>query len=326
VKHYEQLLNNIQKTPNAAIDKTTLDVFNGAVSAYLQIPDIDKAAAVSSTLLKLGPDEEKVNLSLIAFAMKLEMERKGLQSKLDATPPPPESEASEMRTKRDSYVKLMEDLLKSLSARENLSTKNKVWIAQKAGLLGFDGITTELAKKLLAIPDLDPKAIPSLRKLLVEILARQNHFEDAIAQVDDLIKQFPRALEPQLTKGEILEKWAKKEPSKYDLAVQHWEKTRRWLQRVPPDKNGLKVPEYYDITYREAKCLFEVAQKTSNKEKALDGLRIVQQVLMFDPKMKDKSKRSYSEFERYTKLSKALQELSGVDVNKTTATEKTSSN
>ena len=104
-------------------------------------------------LLKLGPDEKVVNYSLMAFAMKLEKERVALNSKLEGAP---ETEANDIRTKRDSYAKLLETLLTDLAKREKMDPRHLIWIARTAGLLGLDNMAAEMANKILARCKTDP--------------------------------------------------------------------------------------------------------------------------------------------------------------------------
>ena len=103
------------------------------------------------------------------------------------------------------------------------------------------------------------------------------------------------------TKAEILEKWARKEPAKYEEAIKQWNLIRSRLQRVKPDpKTGDKMPEFYEAVYREALCFSVVAKQTSDKQKALQGLQLIQPVLMFDPKMSDKKRRNYEQYMQLT--------------------------
>ena len=59
--------------------------------------------------------------------------------------------------------------------------------------------------------------------------ASKSKFDEALKQVDQLIKDNPNALEPLMEKGRILEAWAEKDPAKFDEAVAHWAMLRQRL-------------------------------------------------------------------------------------------------
>jgi hypothetical protein len=96
-----------------------------------------------------------------------------------------------------------------------------------------------------------------------------------LAQVDKLIAENPKALEPRMEKGRILEAWSEKVPSHYSEAVAHWSDLRMRLQQV----KGKKPPEYYDVMYRVADCLMRDAQKTSDKQIQMERAKQAEQVL-----------------------------------------------
>ena len=60
-----------------------------------------------------------------------------------------------------------------------------------------------------------------VRAQSIGLLRKQGNFEEALKQVDELIKDFPRALEPLMEKGYILEGLAEKEPARFDQSVSH---------------------------------------------------------------------------------------------------------
>ena len=118
------------------------------------------------------------------------------------------------------------------------------------------------------------KAMSLLRTELLKALRKQEKFDEALKQVDQLIKENPNALEPLMEKGRILEAWAEKDPAKFDAAVGHWAMLRNRLQgmRKKPD-------EYYEVMYNVAKCLVREAEKSQDKAKAVDCAKKAEQVL-----------------------------------------------
>jgi hypothetical protein len=106
------------------------------------------------------------------------------------------------------------------------------------------------------------------------LLRKQGNFKEALDQVNELIKTHPRALEPLMEKGYILEGWAEKEPARFDESVSHWVMLRSKLQALRP-----KPPEYYEVMYRVAACLVREAEKSQDKATILDRSRKAEQVL-----------------------------------------------
>ncbi len=109
---------------------------------------------------------------------------------------------------------------------------------------------------------------------MLKALRKQEKYDEALKQVDQLIQENPRALEPLMEKGRILEAWAEKDPTKFDQAVGHWATLRTRLQ---PMKK--KPGEYYEVMYNVAKCLVREAEKSADKAVALDRAKKAEQVL-----------------------------------------------
>ena len=102
--------------------------------------------------------------------------------------------------------------------------------------------------------------MPRVHAQAIGLLRKQGNFKEALDQVDELIKAHPRALEPLMEKGYILEGLAEKEPARFDESVSHWVTLRSKLQALRP-----KPPEYYEVMYRVAACLVREAEKTGDK-------------------------------------------------------------
>ena len=79
---------------------------------------------------------------------------------------------------------------------------------------------------------------------MIEIESTKGNYEKALKEVDKLIADNERALEPRMTKGRILQQWCEKDPSHYPEAVQHWAKTRDLLRRMKK-----KPPELIEVVY-----------------------------------------------------------------------------
>jgi TolA-binding protein len=86
-------------------------------------------------------------------------------------------------------------------------------------------------------PDADTKIIRTRLKK-AEALRKSEQFPDALAVIDALINerlsQKKPLLEPMLEKGQILEEWAKLEPSKWDASINYWQRLALQLDRMRP--------------------------------------------------------------------------------------------
>src|SRR5690606_19716933 len=105
----------------------------------------------------------------------------------------------------------------------------------------------------------------------------------ALKEVDQLIADNPRSLEPLITKATILQAWARADttdPSKYDQCVAQWTKIRVLLQRMPE-----RPPEYYDAIYNAATCLLEQSAALKDKSKAQLAQQLLNNPLTLTPKL-----------------------------------------
>lgn len=282
---FQPLIDEVQKTEAKSLDENMLKIFNGGVQAYLQLNELDKAAKVSEVLLKLGPDVANVNVSLLNFAKRIDAERKKADEAAENAKGATEVEAA--KAKRDSYEKLLGDLLTNLSGREQLSPGGMFWIAKTMAAIKMTDQAEKQAQKILDRMDNDAKfaeagakAVPGIRALLIAISRQKGKYADALEQVERLIEENPKALEPKMEKGQILQAACEKDPEKYSKAVAHWERLRRGLERMKK-----KPKEYYDVTYNEAFCLYNWAKKEGDKENANKGRQLLKQLLLLDPKL-----------------------------------------
>ena len=119
------------------------------------------------------------------------------------------------------------------------------------------------------------KATTRIRSQLIALLRSDGKFEEALAQVEALLKDQPNALEPLLEKGNILQTLAEKDPNRYDEAVQWWTRIRLKLASAP----GKKPAEYYEVIYNCAVCLH--AQK--KPDLSLQAAQLLNSTLALSP-------------------------------------------
>jgi len=287
---YQPLVDAVKAANPRSLDETMIRIFLGAARAYSAIGEIDKAADASAMLIDLGPDTPRVNLVLTQFAKLLDLERKkavAAVTELENTAKKAEFDAAKKaefdaaKKRLASLEMLLGKILVKLGNRHELSLAAMVFIGDTLSAIGITDEASREYQKIIQRGKTDPafaktaaSAMTRVRAQLIGLLRKQGSFEEALKQVDALIKDYPRALEPLMEKGYILEGWAEKEPARFDQSVSHWVTLRSKLQALRP-----KPPEYYEVMYRVAACLVREAEKSKDKATVLDRARKAEQVL-----------------------------------------------
>jgi len=236
---YQPLVDAIKAEKPQSFDTTTIRVFLGAVRAYCLLNELDKAGEVSAVLVDLGPDTLQVNEVLVEFAKLLNLERKKADARvteLENTANAEELKAAKARLA--STRALLGKTLVKLSQRQSLGLGHMMFIGETLNTIGMTAEASQQFHKILKRTETDQefakraqKAMSLLRTELLKVLRTQEKYDEALKQVDQLIKENPKALEPLMEKGRILEAWAEKDPGKFDEAVGHWAMLRTRLQR-----------------------------------------------------------------------------------------------
>ena len=135
-----------------------------------------------------------------------------------------------------------------------------------------------------------------VRTLLISILRSKGAFDDAYKQIQMIIKSYPRALEPKQEEIHILLDWGEKDPVKYSDAISKCDVLRRSMEKMKP-----KPPEYYQTSYFEASCIYNLAKrydKQGNKrdsgEYAHLGQQLLKSVLYNNPSLDPELKAKYN--------------------------------
>ncbi|MBU4271301.1 MAG: hypothetical protein KKA28_05505 [Planctomycetes bacterium] len=279
---YQPLIDIIKADKPRNFDRTTVRVFLGAVRAYTALGQFDKAGKAADVLIELGPDSPQVNDVLIRFAGLLDLERKKASAavtELETTTKDAETKAAKQQLAK--VQNLLGDILGKLAGRKELSLWAVVFIADGLNSLGMTAEASRKYQEIIRHAETDPefaksakKAMTRVRAQLIGLLRKEGKFAEALEQVDQLIEDNPRALEPLMEKGRILEGWAEKEPAKFGHAVAHWVMLRNRLQ--PMRK---KPAEYYDVMYNVAACLVREAEHGKDKATVMDRAKKAEQVL-----------------------------------------------
>jgi hypothetical protein len=279
---YQPLVDAIRAEKPKTFDTGTIRVFLGAVRAYCTLNEIDKAGAVSGVLVELGPDTQQVNEVLVGFARLLDNERKKADAKVTELKDSIDANAvAAAQARQASVAALLGKTLTKLSERKELTLAHMVFLGQTLNTIGMTDAASEVFQKILKRTETDPefakraeKAMSLIRTELLKALRKQEKYDEALKQVNQLIADNRNALEPLLEKGYILEAMAEKDPAKFKEAVDHWSALRNRLQGMRP-----KPKEYYDVMYNVANCLVREAEKSKTKAKKAESAKTAEKVL-----------------------------------------------
>jgi hypothetical protein len=119
-----------------------------------------------------------------------------------------------------------------------------------------------------------------VRAQVVGLLRQEANYQEAMEQVTTLISENPRALEPLMEKGRILQAWAESEPKHSDAAVAHWSKLRTLLAAMQK-----KPPEYYEVVYNLAACLLAQYKQSRDASKLQQAEQLVKATLVLSPNL-----------------------------------------
>ncbi len=160
-----------------------------------------------------------------------------------------------------------------------------IYIADSSAQLGLTDTARDLYQAVLAQADANPQfkqanaaALTRIQAPLVGLLRQKGQFAEGLKQVDQLIEAYPNALEPKLEKGRLLQAWADTDPARGPEAVAHWTMLRTRLSKL-----AKKPPEYYEVVYGAAHCLFAEGIKTQDRQKALQAEQLLNATLVLSP-------------------------------------------
>ena len=279
---YQPLVDIVKAQKPQNLDTTTISIFLGAVRAYSALNDLKKAGEVSDVLMELGPDTLPINTALVEFARLLDGERKkaaATVTELESTTKTAETDAAKERL--GQIEELLTRILAKLSERQQVSVAGMVFIGDTLSAMDRNTEAGQQYQKIIQRYENDPefaqaaaKAMTRVRSQLLGVSRKEGRFEEALRQADQLIKEHPRALEPMMEKGRILEAWAERDPSRFSEAVAHWVSLRAKLQTLRK-----KPAEYYEVMYNVAACLVREAEASKDKAVVQDRAKKAEQVL-----------------------------------------------
>lgn len=267
------------KAERPKLAETTIDVFKAAFHARLALGEPEKAATDAVAMLGLSEDDARANAELVKFARLLNQELKSAEAAVtDAREGDPQT-VEALTAKRDAFRNLLQMLVEPLGKRSQLSLSDLVFLGDTCFALELPEEGGEIYQNLLDRAKDDPdfnklpgmaQALVRARAKLIGVLRSQGKLEEALKQADEQVAKNSRALDPKMARAFILDDWSQKDPKKFDDAVAQWTEIRLMLGGV-----SKKPPEYFEVVYHCADCLFRQYEKSKDTSK----LEAAQQLL-----------------------------------------------
>jgi hypothetical protein len=287
VELLDPLVARVNSLKPESIDTATFRTFIGAVRAHLALGDTGRAAETALALIEVAQDNPQFNESLVTFARLMGRELQRAQAAKTAAVSGDAKAFAAATDKCKGLEQLLGKMLDSLLKRQALSLTDMVHLGDLCAAAGRNDQALVQYQRIIERVQKDPesaqkagRAIVHVRAQLVGMLRTQGKFEEAATQCDELIAKNPRALEPRMMKGYILEDWAAQNSEKYDNAVAQWTEVRLLLGRLQQ-----RPPEYYEVVYRTASCLYAQAQKTKQPAKLQQAEQVLKSTLILSPKL-----------------------------------------
>jgi tetratricopeptide (TPR) repeat protein len=286
---FAPLVAMIKASRPESLDKTTLRIFRGAVLGYAALGDMQRASDVGTLLLEMGPDQPAVHAALVEFAKLVNEERKKAEAGVSAAPAADQGAIDAARAQLKAVQNTLGGLVKKLAQRKQLSPYGVVFVADTCVVLEMEADAKELYQAFLERLEKDAdfartgvKAKTRVLSQLIGLLRKEGSFQEADRQVKELVRTNPRALEPRMEQGRILQAWAEQDPTKYAEAANIWTRLRNVLQGM-----SKKPPEFYDVTYDLALCLAAqgMNEKDAEKSKAMlmQSAQVLKSTLVLNP-------------------------------------------
>jgi tetratricopeptide (TPR) repeat protein len=277
------LVDQVKASKPQALDEGTVRIFRAALQAYLGLNDVARASEVGTVLAELGADNPPVNAVLVDFARVLDEQRKTDEADVTRANASGDAKAAEAaNAKLKSTQTLIGNLLKKLASRKEHSVLGLINLGDLCVNVGLAAEATQLYQRVLAIPDVDTRAATRARAQLIGLLRTAGKFQEAIDQARKLATDNPRALEPQLELGRCLQARAEQDPTTYEEAIGQWTRIRNFLQ--PMRK---KPPEYYEVIYSAAWCLYAQGYQTQEKvqERCTEAIQLLTSAMVLNEKL-----------------------------------------
>jgi len=274
------LVEKLQGQPAEALDLTSIRVLVSTIRIYAALKKNAEATQLGMLLLDKGQDIPPVNAVLASVSQMLRSDYN--QKKAEAAAAGPENAGAAAAESQSKQA--VNDFLTKLSERKQLGLQETIVLGQTAADVGMSELANRLYDQILAAEASaagNPKllaAINSVRAKKIGLLRSEKKFDEALQQVDALIKTVPKALEPKVEKARILTGMAEADAvpdlSKWTTATDSWAQLRNLMQGLQK-----KPAEYYEAVYETARGLGEKAKLTTSQKEVGELKKQARQLL-----------------------------------------------
>ncbi|HWC91338.1 MAG TPA: hypothetical protein VG433_16830, partial [Pirellulales bacterium] len=265
----DPIIAGMQKDKPKSLDEFTLRACTDAVRAYIATAEMAKAEGVAGLLMQAGEDVSPVNNVLLKFVSTVKNNWKTAEATLIGGKADVKA-LSAATAAVAANKQLLTKMIEPMSKRKELGLAGTVLVGDTCFELGLNDKAGQMYQFVIdheadpAFVGNDPhvkSAITRVRSRLIGIKRAEEKYAEALTDVDKLIADNPRALEPLMERGRILQGWSEKEPKHFPDAVAQWTELRTKLQRMRP-----KPTEYYEVIYNAAFCLVQEARQLKTKD------------------------------------------------------------
>ncbi len=268
----QPLVDNLKSRSLTSLDRSSLRILVSALRTYAALNMTPQAVEVGQLLMTAGDDVPMVNGVLIEFAKIVRADWKRTANELlAAEQSKEEGRINNAKLAETAGREALTKVLAQLETRKQFDLGGRVFLAESSQDLGANDKARELFQAILKQAEDDPafakvaaKAKTRILSQLIGLLRSDGKYEDALTQVEKLLKDQPNALEPLLEKGHILQTLAEKNPQRYGEAVQWWTDIRLKMAK----SSGKKPAEYYEVIYNCAVCLVAQKKPETNQQAA----------------------------------------------------------
>lgn len=271
----------IRETNPASLDMSQLRTLVAAVRAHAANKNMAGAQTSGELLLQMGQDIPPVNLVLASVARMLREAHKQDLARVIESASKTTDEITAARAAAEASQLALAGFLAKLAPRQQMSLPELIVIGDSAAEAGQKDLAKSTYQRVLdagkAGASKDPKAEQALIRVqaaLIGLLRTDRQYDEALTQVDALIKSVPTALDPQVERARILQGMAEDTPAKWAEATASWAKLRSAFQR-----SAKKPPAYYEIIYNTAACLAGQARNSSDPKAAAEFTKQANQLL-----------------------------------------------
>ncbi|MDR3636162.1 MAG: tetratricopeptide repeat protein [Isosphaeraceae bacterium] len=277
-----KLLDPITKEQKPADTQPYKRLMADMLRAHVATDKVDLAMQDMASLEKVGGG----GLAQLYFGLGklLEKEMDALKQKGDT--------AGFAKTQQN-YLKFLRALAGSTSGQTYESLE---WAGENMLKLGEAKEASEIFKdKILdKLKDLPADKVYRTNLKLANALREQRQWDEASKLVDQLLKDYPKAIEPRFELGMLKEAKAGAKVDKWDVARAQWNQLALQLQNQRP-----KPAEYFEAWYHAGYCYF----KGGDSAKALQTLKVTMKLSpsVGSPEMKKKYQDLIAQIQRESK-------------------------